>query len=102
MRDGLLTEQLVDVAESIDAVDASPAMLDGARREDRRAEAGPRCERLSASRSGSGTHDLVVCSSVCGFLDDYPGTVARLAGLLRPGGLFVQWDWNARTPTATA
>ncbi len=41
------------------------------------------------------TYDLVVCSSVCGFLDDYPGTAAELVSLLRPGGLFVQWDWEA-------
>jgi hypothetical protein len=41
------------------------------------------------------TYDLVVCSSVCGFLDDYAGTVAALTSMLRPGGLFVQWDWEA-------
>ena len=38
--------------------------------------------------------DLVVCSSVCAFLDDYPGTVNTLVQLLKPGGLFVQWDWE--------
>jgi len=38
--------------------------------------------------------DLVVCSSVCGFLDDYPGAVALLANSLRSGGLLVQWDWE--------
>ena len=32
---------------------------------------------------------------MCAFLDDYPGTMARLVGGLRPGGLFVQWDWEA-------
>ena len=31
---------------------------------------------------------------MCGFLDDYPGTVQLLAELLRPGGIFVQWDWE--------
>jgi len=36
----------------------------------------------------------VLCSSVCGFLDDYPATLRRLVALLRPGGLFVQWDWE--------
>ena len=35
-----------------------------------------------------------MCPSVCAFLDDYPGTMARLVGGLRPGGLFVQWDWE--------
>ena len=46
--------------------------------------------------------DLVVCSSVCAFLDDYAGTASTLVRLLRPGGLFVQWDWeldpNAHEP----
>ena len=38
--------------------------------------------------------DLVVCSSVCAFLDDYPGTIDTLVQLLKPAGLFVQWDWE--------
>ena len=90
---GLLTEQLVDDVESVDAVDASPAMLEmlDAKITDR----GWTNVRTGRDLpTGTGTHDLVVCSSVCGFLDDYPGTVARLAQLLRPGGLFVQWDWE--------
>jgi ubiquinone/menaquinone biosynthesis C-methylase UbiE len=90
---GLLTEQLVDEAESIDAVDASPAMLDVLT--SKIADRGWTDVRTAIDRpSGHGTHDLVVCSSVCGFLDDYPATVQLLAELLRPGGLFVQWDWE--------
>ena len=38
--------------------------------------------------------DIVVSSSVCAFLDDYAGTVATLTNLLKPGGSFVQWDWE--------
>ena len=90
---GLLTEQLVDEAESIDAVDASPAMLDVLTA--KIAVGGWTNVRTTTDiPSGHGTHDLVVCSSVCGFLDDYPGTVQLLAELLRPGGMFVQWDWE--------
>ncbi len=37
--------------------------------------------------------DLVVASSVCGFVPDYEGTVRLIRSLLRPGGRFVQWDW---------
>jgi len=37
--------------------------------------------------------DLITCSSVCAFLEDYPAAAAQLASLLSPGGLFVQWDW---------
>ena len=90
---GLLTEQLADEAESIDAVDASPAMLDVLTA--KIAVGGWTNVRTTTDiPSGHGTHDLVVCSSVCSFLDDYPGTVRRLAELLRPGGIFVQWDWE--------
>ena len=38
--------------------------------------------------------DVVVCSSVCAFLDDYPATATQLVQRLRPGGRFVQWDWE--------
>ena len=38
--------------------------------------------------------DVVVASSVCAFLEDYPGTVTTLSSLLKPGGSFVQWDWE--------
>lgn len=90
---GLLSEQLVGLAESIDAVDTSPAMLDVL-------DAKIAAHEWSNVRThteipaSAGGFDLVVCSSVCSFLDDYPGTARRLAGLLRPGGVFVQWDWE--------
>lgn len=46
--------------------------------------------------------DVVVCSSVCAFVPDYPGTVNQLANMLAPGGHFVQFDWeldaNAEDP----
>ena len=90
---GLLTEQLVDTVESIDAVDTSRSMLDVL-------DAKIAAHEWSTVRTqteiptSNGSFDLVVCSSVCSFLDDYPGTTHRLVGLLRPGGVFVQWDWE--------
>lgn len=90
---GLLTERLVDAVEWIDAVDTSPAMLDvvGAKIVER---GWSKVRPMVTIPSSSSSHDLIVCSSVCSFLEDYPGTVRRLARLLRPGGLFVQWDWE--------
>lgn len=38
--------------------------------------------------------DVVVCSSVCAFVPDYPATVQRLASMLKPRGVFVQFDWE--------
>ena len=37
--------------------------------------------------------DLIVASSVCGFLPDYEMTLGLLKPLLKSGGLFMQWDW---------
>ena len=37
--------------------------------------------------------DLIVASSVCGFLPDYEETLSLLKSLIKKGGVFVQWDW---------
>ncbi len=39
--------------------------------------------------------DLIYASSVCGFLPDYENAVTTLTRMLKPGGHFVQWDWQA-------
>lgn len=93
---GLLTAHLVDAGARVVAVDTSAPML---------AVLAAKAERLGWAEVATaadlddlgdlgGRYDVVVCSSVCSFLDDYPGTTARLVGLLRPAGVFVQWDWE--------
>ena len=90
---GLLTERLVAAGAVVDAVDTSPAMLRVL--EDKVAARGMAGVTTSGTMPASGRdHDLIVCSSVCSFLDDYPGAVVDLVARLRPGGLFVQWDWE--------
>lgn len=90
---GLLTELLVPAGATVLGVDTSEAMLAVLNAKAARNE-------WSTVRTSTelpttpATYDLVVCSSVCSFLDDYPGTAQALAALLRPGGLFVQWDWE--------
>lgn len=37
--------------------------------------------------------DLIVASSVCGFLPDYEMTLGLLTSLLKSGGVYIQWDW---------
>ena len=90
---GLLTERLVDAGATVVAVDTSTAMI----------------EVLDAKRAAHGwttvttsTHlpdtsdrfDLVVCSSVLAFVDDYAATARDLVARLAPGGRLVQWDWE--------
>lgn len=90
---GLLTERLAGRCAHIDAVDASLPMRDQLRTkiERHRWEHVRLLDRLPAT---SQEYDLIVCSSVLGFVDDYPGMVETLVAHLAPGGLFVQWDWE--------
>ncbi len=93
---GLLTARLVDAGATVHAVDTSVAMLDVLRSKRDLMDSGRLTVDADLPASGPGAR-IVVCSSVCAFLDDYPATVAELAARLEPGGLFVQWDWE-RTP----
>ena len=102
---GLLTERLARRAEWIVAVDTSAAMIEilsaklarlGLSNVEAIAGSVESAQRDRPSIFGV-PFDLVVCSSVCAFLEDYPGTVAMLVGLLRRGGWFVQWDWELNT-----
>lgn len=92
---GLLTGLLVPHARSVVGLDSSPAMLERFRTKveaagwaNVRVEAGPLPE---ADR-----FDLIVASSVLGFVPDLASTVALLASHLREGGLLVQWDWESK------
>ncbi len=90
---GLLSDRLSGHAQYIDAVDTSKGML--AVLEGKIERSGVTNVHPSTALPNSvGTHDLVVCSSVLGFVPDYPEIVKDLTRLLLPGGLFVQWDWE--------
>jgi len=96
---GLLTERLVLAGASVHAVDTSPAMI--AVLDRKIAQRGWTKVTTAADLPNEPeSYDVIVCSSVCAFLDDYRGTVAELVALLRPGGLFVQWDWERTTGTS--
>jgi len=97
---GVLTESLAPACNEVVALDASPKMIAVLREKidrsgwanvraiDRTLEAALEAGELTAP------FDVVVCSSVCAFVDDYPGTARQLAALLAPGGVFVQFDWE--------
>lgn len=90
---GLLTERLVEHGCSVTAVDTSTEMLHVLDAKIT-ARGWTNVHTTAEVPSSPSTFDLVVCSSVCSFLDDYPETTATLVDLLRPGGVFVQWDWE--------
>jgi ribosomal-protein-alanine N-acetyltransferase len=90
---GLLTEKLVARGAAVFAVDTSTAMLDVLNAKIRQA-GWAQVETSTVLPDRLAGHDLIVCSSVCSFLDDYPGTAQQLVALLKPGGLFAQWDWE--------
>lgn len=90
---GLLVERFVDRVGRVDAVDPSPGM-----RAVLEAKVGrsswDRVRVLAELPDAAGPYDLVVCSSVLGFVDDLAEVVGRLATELAPGGLLIQWDWQ--------
>ena len=90
---GLLTERLAAAGSTVYSVDTSPAMLDVLEAKITQ-HRWTRVHTATSLPEGHEAFDLVVCSSVCAFLDDYPTTVAELVARLRDGGLFVQWDWE--------
>lgn len=99
---GLLSEKLSERCASIIALDSSKKMIEACRAKKARLDlhrVRPLLGNLTPdfvaeSEAFEAPFDLIVCSSVCAFLDDYPGSLALLARQLRPGGLFVQWDWE--------
>ena len=89
---GLLTERLVGSCHSVLAVDTSAPMR--AELERKVVARGWKNVRIAATVPAGERFDLVACSSVLAFVDDYKGTVGALVDRLEPGGLFVQWDWE--------
>ena len=87
---GCLTDNLAEEARSIVGLDTSLAMLAVLERKDL-----PNVETLGVELTSEAVakhpilqspFDLIVASSVCGFLPDYEGSLALLASLLAPGG----------------
>jgi 2-polyprenyl-3-methyl-5-hydroxy-6-metoxy-1,4-benzoquinol methylase len=100
---GLLTALMArEGAKEVVGIDVSPKMV-SVLAEKRIANvtplAGPLSEHIQpAAKEGTlvpGTFDLVTASSVCSFLgEELDSTVKQLVQLLRPGGLWLQWDWE--------
>jgi predicted TPR repeat methyltransferase len=95
---GRLTEKLALLANRVVGLDTSPAMLAvlDAKQLPNVTTIGEELtsELIKTHKDLQPGFDLVVASSVCGFLPDYELTLGLLKQLLVPGGLFVQWDWH--------
>lgn len=96
---GLLTEHLAARCREVVAIDPSPDMLGVLREKLERHDLSNVVAlegdlfALSEAPILGQPFDLIVASSVCAFLPDYPAALRQIANLLRPGGFFVQWDW---------
>lgn len=98
---GLLTARLAPRCREVVALDISPKMIEVLATKISReawthvhAIAGTIDELAHTRAEFAAPFDLVVASSVCSFLPDFPSTLLHLRSALRPGGLFVQWDWH--------
>ncbi len=94
---GLLTERMASRAERVLALDSSAKMISVLRQKRLRnveTLVGELSENAIKTTSAlQSKFDMIVASSVCAFIDDYEGTLRLVKNLLKPGGIFVQWDW---------
>jgi 2-polyprenyl-3-methyl-5-hydroxy-6-metoxy-1,4-benzoquinol methylase len=94
---GLLTEKMAPKANWILGLDSSEKMISVLKNkllsnvDTLVAELSE--ETIKSNVSLHSKFDLIVASSVCAFLPDYESTLWLLKTLLKPDGVFVQWDW---------
>jgi len=103
---GLLTEKLSHRVADIHAVDTAQGMIDIVRNKidtlNLDSVAATCVDILEPKtplhQQALGRFDLITASSVCSFLPDYSLAMKRLSSFLKPGGVFVQWDWAEDMP----
>jgi len=96
---GLLTEKMSRLANKIVALDSSGKMVSILNNK-KLVNVTTIAEALTdntikANSSLDKNFNLIVASSVFGFLPEYESTLALLRSLLIPGGLLIQWDWQS-------
>ena len=96
---GLLAEKVSPYVKEVIAVDTSGKMIAALTKKKIRNVTAIHADILDNSfqhgRNFFSEFDLVYASSVCSFLPSYEHAVTVLTRALRPGGHFVQWDWQA-------
>ncbi|GLQ73984.1 class I SAM-dependent DNA methyltransferase [Vibrio penaeicida] len=94
---GLLTQKLSPLAKEIVALDSSEKMIEQLDAKEL-LNVEPVVDELTRGLVAyhpafRGQFDIVVASSVCGFLDDFEESAKIIHSLLNDGGLFIHWDW---------
>ncbi|NWF37373.1 class I SAM-dependent methyltransferase [Mariprofundus sp. KV] len=94
---GLLTEKLSRHAVSIVALDPSEKMIavlnDKGLQNVTTITSELHQQLIDSSEIFTTGFDLIVASSALAFVADYEQSLRLLKQLLKPGGLFIQWDW---------
>jgi len=94
---GLLTEKISPHASKVVALDSSSKMISVLINKnlpnvttvpEQLSE-----DSINKNASLQNRFDLIVASSVFGFLPDYESTLTLLKSLLVPDGILIQWDW---------
>ncbi|GAL13225.1 SAM-dependent methyltransferase [Vibrio astriarenae] len=96
---GILSQQLAPMAKSIVALDSSEAMIE-VLEEKNLSNVEPVVDMLTRGLVAQhpafrGQFDLVVASSVCGFIPSFADACDIIYSILEDDGLFVHWDWEA-------
>jgi len=94
---GLLTEKIASKADAVFAMDTSAGMISVLKNK-KIPNVTSYCDELSIDfikkyAQELQTFDIIVASSVCAFLENYEEILTLLKSLLKPGGVFIQWDW---------
>ena len=101
---GLLTEKMSPNAEHIVALDGSVKMVERLKQK-ALPNVSPIADFLTPEFVRSAPllqekFDLITASSVCAFLPDYAETLRLLRSVLKPTGIYAQWDWLLTEPDA--
>lgn len=98
---GILSQQLAPMAKSIVALDSSEAMIEQLD-EKQLTNVEPVVDMLTRGLVAQhpafrGQFDLVVASSVCGFLPNFSDVCDIIYSVLDSNGVFIHWDWEAQS-----
>jgi 2-polyprenyl-3-methyl-5-hydroxy-6-metoxy-1,4-benzoquinol methylase len=102
---GALTQLMSPIADNIIAIDPSSEMIKKLAQKELKNVA-TISDYLSENLilqypTLNNQFDIIVASSVCGFVPEYEVTLGLLKSLLKNDGLFVQWDWLSEEDNAT-